>query len=400
MQKLFFDFGRSYITSEEMHEIFFKKYPEEAKWAALADRERSFELNITFPNDAPWIEPVRNIPMPSSDELFDINKTALKAREESDVFALVAADSAYIAAKAALNFFGIPSASAMREVVFLGCKDDKTYHDNEIKKLAGKKFSVCIIDDGTFPQYAQSAAAEVCGLLQKEYGNEERLYKFVSSDSPGLKEKGGALFTTGPMFKGADAILSPGILFMLAACGIDINAIVDGAELDPLPDTNSFVPMTCGDIGISKDDFMPYLYLLIRHYSLLRQVLSKHGKKTEFFVWTDPRFESFTHWLTEVFKQYEHVTGLNVNVCDAANPDAVLRSDKSEVFITILLNSTPDSSGAAASKQIKDNFIAELRSFEIPILQFEALGLDPYVYGNFVGLFLRAARMAPQWKEE
>ena len=384
-KKVFFDFGRTNVVAAEMQRHFLSFFPQEAKWQAFGARN-FLEANSPFPNDAPWIEPVRDIPIPSADEIKAVKDAAVKAKQGIDAIALVASGSAYNAVKAGIDFFMSSATSHSPEIIFLGCNDEKKYHENEMKKLAGKKFSVCIIDDGELPPYVKSAADEVTAKLK----DDTRVYKFTNSVA----------------FKKADAILAPGTLFILAVCGIDIDAVVKGAVLEPLPDTSTFIAQACGDAGICKDDFMPYLYVTVKHYSLVRQVMALHGNGAEIFTWADSRFGSFARWVADIFTQYEHTTGIKTNFCSFADSNTLSgNGEKQEPFMTVFycndyksfsVNSNEDLN--IAIKPVMDDYLTKQWLSKVPVLRIGISNIDANVYGNFIGLFSRAARISSLWK--
>ena len=387
LKKVFFDFGRTNVQAVDMTKIYLDKFPEEAKWEALAVRN-FYEANFPFPNDAPYIEPVRDIPLPSADEIKAVIDAATKAKEGVAAIAFVASGSAYTAAKAGIDFLTPLSGAHKPEIVFLGCVDDKKYHETEMKKLAGKKFSVCVVEDGNMPAYTKSAAEEVTALLKKDGG--------------------GTLFTAKTTFKGPDAIFSQGSLFMLAVCGYDINEVVNGAKLDPLPDMDRFVSHACTDAGLSKSEYMPPMYNAIRYYSLTREVLVKQGHDLEFFTWADPRFEALGSWCNEIFNQYDKTTGIEIKTSSITNASAIDKgSEGKKPFITLLYTdsykSLPDYSDKVAddkmatNKDLQNDFQTKKWASKVPVLRIGLPDISAFAYGNFAAFFLRVARISTLW---
>ncbi|MDR3238094.1 MAG: hypothetical protein LBT84_06295 [Spirochaetia bacterium] len=387
MQALFFDFGRAYIDSSDIDDVFLKNFPGEAKWNPLAPREDNIITNMEFTNDVPWIEPVREIPSVSAEHLSDLTAAAAKL---SGGIAVIGSAPALLSIRAGVDYFAPRTAG--REIIFM--TPDTRSHERNMKKLEGADFSAVLIDNGELSPKERFILDEVKALLRKKYAGEQRLYSFAP-DSAGA-------FFMGSAFKGAASILSPPALFILAACGIDIKEIAAGAELEPLPDSSFFIPQACGDGGVGKEYIIPSSYTRIKYYSLIRHLMAQRGKAIEIFRWLDPRLNGIAAWVKELF--LENSPSLYADSIFLSGEEAALYAGEKNFFETFLdfgdckssVSEDIKSAGEmdAMNKSIMDDAVRKRSVKKVPVLRIEILSAEEYSYGSLAGFLFRTSRMS------
>ncbi|MCL2026190.1 MAG: hypothetical protein FWG92_05230 [Leptospirales bacterium] len=373
-KELFFDFGRSFINAENINTVFLENFPEEEKWSPLLVGELYKHGNVVFTNDVPWIDHLNNVPPLPREELADIIKSA--AETSGAAIAVTGTKSALISAKAGIDFFKQNQAP---EIIFLDA--DSKDHKAGIKRLKKLDFYICNIGGGDSSPQERDVLDKSLKLMRKKYGDESRLLNFDIKNSA---------------FKGAFCILSPASLFLLAVRGVNIEEIVAGAELEPMPDLSLYVPDTCGDVGIGKENLIPPSYLPAKYYSIIRSMMIKQGKSSEAIRWIDPALGAFAGWLKNLFQ--ENPIGLSVD----ERLLSVTPAPAENSFETILdLKYNSSSSGDTSSTDAKNKLLLDEVSrnryvSRSPLLRVELPDESPYSYGRLVAFFSRASHML--WK--
>jgi len=373
-KELFFDFSRSFINAENIDTVFLENFPEEAKWGPGVIAELYKLGNVVIPNDVPWIDHLNNVPPLPREELADIIKSA--AKTSGSAIAVTGPKSALISAKAGIDFF---KQNQTPEIIFLDA-DSKDYKAG-MKRLKKLDFYICNIDGGDSSPQERDVLDNALKLLRKKCGDESRLLSFNIANSA---------------FKGAFCILSPASLFLLAVRGVNIEEMVAGAELEPMPDLSLYVPDTCGDAGMGKEHLMPPSYLPIKYYSIIRNMMTKQGRPIEVFRWTDPAFGAFAGWLKNLFQ--ENPTGLSVDEKFLS----VTPTPAENSFETILDfrndSSSPEntSSADAKNKLLVNEMLRNRYVSRSPLLRIELPDRSPHSYGRLIAFFSRVSHIL--WK--
>lgn len=389
MKRISFDFERVRIESTEIDALFLKTFPEEAQWSHLAERKNL----LSFDNSAPWVEPVRFIPMMPKSEADSLQELADKAAGK---IITIASGAAWSSAKAGVDFFNIGS-----DVIFT----DRTHDTSTLPILNDEDFCLCVIEDGALSNASQKEYEEIKKLLQGKYGSDsrKRIFIFTNNSKSPLAKEDASVCLANPSLTGNALALSQGPLFLLAAKGINIKEILESAELPPLPDTSLFVPNCCGDGCLGKDLVMPFSYTNIKYYSIVRSLMAAKGKTTEAFLWIDKRFEGISFWLKNLFM--DSGDKLFPNTLSLDHIDSLMSSVKrnnTSLFETFLdfgdYDESPfEENESSLGFMIKSAMHRQYMS-GVPMIRIVVPAADPSSYGDFISMFQRTAKLADIWE--
>ncbi|MCL2026189.1 MAG: hypothetical protein FWG92_05225 [Leptospirales bacterium] len=425
------DLGRAYIEYSDIDELCLKTFPDEALHAVQAfknvvnaDIYDPGEENKGFSNHVGWLEPVKETLVPDADAIAFIEKAASEIRAKSDVLLFAGSGSACLAVKAGLDFF---APDEPLEIIFLG--DLNTGHHKRLReKLKGRKFAICAVEDKDMPHRmlvalndlkgAEGFYTKIKGLDEVSLGDvkgPEKFYVFSNNSESafcGLARKSGAeILIYNQEFTGPSLILSPGVLLPLAAAGVDIKGIIEGAALEEMLDMESYIPSGCAGGGASRELMMPLSSINIKNYSTARRLLKDRGLSTELLVYADPAFTGFTNWLKYLSMNFAGDTLIHTDAIDLANNAGALenyaQTNKGffETFIHVgalgrhnieelKAASDLDSIGAWL---ITDS-MQKQRKTGVPIIRMEVPETTPYFYGQMISLFSRNAAIMDIWK--
>ena len=400
------DLGRSYLEYHEIDDVCVKTFPDEALNAMTAFKnvmngdvyDPGIE-NKGFSNHVGWLEPVKETLKPSSEEVQSVLKTAEKIHKESDVLAVVASGAAYLSCKAGLDFFSSSKASGSPEILLFGSGTDS------IEKLKDRKVSLCVIEDGELSSEARKAFDAIKPMLKG------KSYVFTNNNKGALTKEDAELFSMSEKFTGPAIILSSAVLLPLAVAGIDINELLESAELEPNEDMESFVPSGCAGAGATRELFIPLSSLNIKNYSAGRHLFKTKDFGLEVFVYADDRLRGFAEWLKYLYMLSSANQMLNVETANLfENKDTVLDyvNVHGKTFFETFLNMGNLASAARADADLADKVIAgnallldtmqKQRKSGVPIMRVEIKDATPYFYGQMISLFSRAAAIMSIWK--
>jgi len=425
------DLGRAYVEYSDIDALCLKTFPDEALHAVQAFKnvingdvyDPGIE-NKGFSNHIGWLEPVKETLAPDADTIAFTEKIAAEIRAKSDVLLFAGSGPACLAVKAGLDFFA-PDDSP--EIIFLGDLN-AGYHKRLREKLKGRKFSICAVEDKDMPHRmlvalndlkgAEGFYTKIKGLDEVSLGDvkgPESFYVFSNNSESafcGLARKSGAeilIYKQG--FTGPSLILSPGVLLPLAAAGIDIKGIIEGATLEEMLDMESYVPAGCAGGGASREMMMPLSSINIKNYSTARRLLRDRGYFTELLVYADPSLAGFTNWLKYISMDFAGDKLIHTDAINLANNADVLESYAQnnkglfETFIHIgkLSWRNIEELKTAADLDSIGNWLAiesmqRQRKTGVPIIRIEIPEISPYFYGQMISLFSRNAAIMDIWK--
>ena len=128
-------------------------------------------------------------------------------------------------------------------------------------------------------------------FLQQKYGNraKEHIYAITDRSKGALRqeadEQGYTTFVVPDDIGGRYSVLTPVGLLPIACAGIDIKAILAGAQ-------KAYQEMQCLDLRLNE----------CYRYSLARHLLGKKGKTIEIFEVYEGKLRYFTEWLKQLFE--------------------------------------------------------------------------------------------------
>ncbi|MCL1911810.1 MAG: hypothetical protein FWG13_06365 [Leptospirales bacterium] len=389
------DIGRSYIDYFNIDELCLKTFPDEALDAMHAFRNivnadvyDPGKENKGFSNYVGWLEPVKNTVVPDADALAFIEKAAAEIRAKSGALLFVGSDPACLAVKAGIDFF---AQGGQPEIILIGESGEAS--KKALDKIGGRKFSICAVEDKNMPREALAALEDIKGA--------ENFYAFSNnSGSPfcaSAKKNGAEVFIYDQQFTGPSLILSPGTLLPLAAAGIDIKAILEGATLEKMEDMETFIPVGCASGGATRELLMPLSTVNIKNYSATRKILKDKGFATELFVYNAPVVEGFIGWLKYISKELAGAALINSDAVNFSAKNGVLENytpDGKGFFETFVYIGKLDLTGAC---RVTESMQRQRRT-GIPIIRVEIPERTPYFYGQAISLFSKSTAITGVWK--
>ena len=241
-------------------------------------------------------------------EFCRIKQAAAKIKEQSQVLLAIGIGGSYLGAKSAIEmlkrYFNQPGV----EVIFVGNQISSTYTAQLLDYLKDKDFSINVISKSgttTEPAIAFRIFKE---YIEERYGKEEakhRIYATTDKARGALKslatEEGYETFIVPDDVGGRFSVLTPVGLLPIAASGVDIDEMMEGAKA-------AYVDYMEEDV--EKNDSLKY--------ALLRNVLYRSGKKIEMLVNYEPKLNFFAEWWKQLFGESEGKDGKGIWITSAS----------------------------------------------------------------------------------
>lgn len=236
------------------------------------------------------------------DEFARIKKAAEKIRSDSEVLVVIGIGGSYLGARAAIEMLSHSFYNSMDAgkrngpaIVYAGNSISSNYLADLLEFVDGKDFSVNVISKSgttTEPAIAFRIFRE---LLEKKYGKEGakgRIYATTDAKRGALKSladaEGYESFVISDDVGGRFSVLTAVGLLPIAAAGIDIDAMMNGAKdamelyANPNVDENECY-----------------------QYAAVRNALLRKGKNVEMMVNFEPSLHYFGEWWKQLFGESE-----------------------------------------------------------------------------------------------
>ncbi|MBO5360655.1 MAG: glucose-6-phosphate isomerase [Clostridia bacterium] len=227
-----------------------------------------------------------------------IKKAADKIKSDSQVLVVIGIGGSYLGARAAIEFCKSSNYNLLAkdtpQILFTGNTISSTSVAEVMALVDGKDFSVNVISKSgttTEPAVAFRVFKE---LLESKYGKEEaakRIYVTTDKAKGTLKsladKEGYQTFVVPDDVGGRYSVLTAVGLLPIAAAGIDIDALMQGAA-----DAREKYSVP----SIENDCYK---------YAAIRNLLYRSGKKVEMFVSYEPSFTLMCEWLKQLYGESE-----------------------------------------------------------------------------------------------
>ena len=236
------------------------------------------------------------------DEFARIKKAAEKIRSDSDVLIVIGIGGSYLGARAAIemltnSFYNSIDKEKRKspQIFYAGNSISSTYLVDLLEAVDGKDISVNVISKSGTTTEPAIAFRIFKDLLEKKYGKEEakkRIYATTDKARGALKtladEEGYETFVIPDDVGGRYSVLTPVGLLPIAAAGIDIDAMMDGA----------------------KDAREEYSNPELENnpcyqYAVARNLLLRKGKNVEMMVNFEPSLHYFAEWWKQLYGESE-----------------------------------------------------------------------------------------------
>ena len=244
------------------------------------------------------------LPVDYDKEEFERSQGAAdKIKGNSDILIVIGIGGSYLGARAVIEFVKSQNYNDLRKgtpaIYYAGNSISPSYLNELLEIIDGKDFSVNVISKSgttTEPAIAFRVFRE---LLIEKYGKDgakDRI--FVTTDKAKgnhknlADEEGYETFVVPDDVGGRYSVLTAVGLLPIAAAGIDIDALMQGAA-----DARSELM----DTDIDKNDCYKYV--------AVRNALYNKGKKTEMYISYEPSFTMMNEWLKQLFGESEGKEG-------------------------------------------------------------------------------------------
>lgn len=242
-----------------------------------------------------WLD----IPLKTRD--IDIDRiicAAEKIRENSQVIISLGIGGSYIGSRAAIEMIGMGNP----RVIFAGNNMSGTYLKHIIDFIEDKDFSLCVISKSGTTLETAVAFRILKNILEKRYGKDgaSRRIVAITDKSKGALRKatevnGYESFEIPDNIGGRYSVLTPAGLFTIAAAGINIKGIIEGAR------------DACNTYDNENMDENPCY-----KYAALRNIFYGMGKSIEALVCYEPSMEYFSKWWQQLFGESEGKEGKGI----------------------------------------------------------------------------------------
>ncbi|MBE6895982.1 MAG: glucose-6-phosphate isomerase, partial [Ruminococcaceae bacterium] len=231
------------------------------------------------------------------DEFDRVKKAAEKIRNDSDILVVIGIGGSYLGARAVIEFcapvFGTEKTKSP-EILFLGNNLSPAHMVEVLNKCKGKRVSVNVISKSGTTTEPALAFRVMKDYLEKEYGEsaKDRIYATTDKARGTLKnlsvEKGYETFVIPDDVGGRFSVLTPVGLLPIAVAGLDIDALMSGAQQARTDFDND---------DLDNNDCYKY--------ATMRSIMLRKGKTTEVTVGYEPFIASFCEWIKQLHGESE-----------------------------------------------------------------------------------------------
>lgn len=277
-----------YIPNKEINQEIIDSYKEKVKKINQMIDDKSGAGNDFLG----WVDWPVNY---NKEELERIKKDAQYVRDHFDILVVCGIGGSYLGAKCAIDALkGIKSDDKL-EIIFMGQTFSPNYVAQVLNYLKGKNFAVNVISKSGTTTETSISFRLLKELLEKQIGKEaskKAIYATTDKARGALKtlcnQEGYATYVLPDDIGGRYSVLTAVGLFPLAAAGVDVQAMLNGAkEAREEYDNNKIEGNDC------------YLYAITRDY------MYRHGKPVEMFVTYEPQMTQISEWLKQLFGESE-----------------------------------------------------------------------------------------------
>ncbi|MEA4845624.1 MAG: glucose-6-phosphate isomerase [Clostridiaceae bacterium] len=238
-----------------------------------------------------------------------ILKAAQRIKDSSEVLLVIGIGGSYLGARAAVellrhSFHNLLPKDRRKapEVYFLGNNISGTYFKELMEVIEGKSVSACVISKSGTTTEPAIAFRFVKAYMEEKYGKAgaaKRIYAITDASRGVLKKLASAegydSFVIADDIGGRYSVLTPVGLLPIAAAGIDVKSMLEGARdaweeyKEPELDKNP----CC-------------------QYAAVRSILGRKGKAIEVMINYEPSLHFFSEWWKQLFGESEGKDGKGI----------------------------------------------------------------------------------------
>ena len=246
-----------------------------------------------------WVDLPNNY---DKEEFARIKKAAEKIKSDSDVLVVIGIGGSYLGARAAIECLGHSFRNNLTkderktpEIYFAGNNISSTYLIDLLDVIKDKDVSLNVISKSGTTTEPAIAFRVLKEFLENKYGKDEaakRIYATTDAKKGALKqvsdEEGYETFVIPDDVGGRFSVLTPVGLLPIAVAGIDIDAIMTGAN-DARVDFNNS--------NLEENDCY--------QYAVVRNILHRKGKDIELLVNYEPNLHYVSEWWKQLYGESE-----------------------------------------------------------------------------------------------
>ncbi|WP_170008029.1 glucose-6-phosphate isomerase [Bacillus fonticola] len=351
------------------------------------------------------------------EEFARIEAAAKRIQGHSEVLLVIGIGGSYLGSRAAIemlqhSFYNeLPKNKRHTpQVIFVGNNISSTYMRDMMDLLEGKDFSINVISKSGTTTEPALAFRIFRKLLEDRYGKEDakqRIFATTDASKGALKtlatEEGYESFVIPDDVGGRYSVLTAVGLLPIAAAGIDINAMINGAAK-------------------AREDFSSAELSenLAYQYAAARNALYNKGKTIEMLINYEPGLQYFSEWWKQLFgesegKDQKGIFPSSANFStDLHSLGQYVQEGRRDLFETVIKVKSPrhelsiendpnDLDGLNYLEGKTVDFVNE-KAFEgtllahtdggVPNFVIEIPALDPYTFGYLVYFFEKACAVS------
>src|SRR5699024_8559247 len=350
-------------------------------------------------------------------EMKRIKEAAAKIKADTDVLVVIGVGGSYLGAHAAIEMlqptfdcFAMNENREVPKVIFTGFHLSATYNQELLEALKHVDVSVNVISKSGTTMEPAIAFRIFRNFLEEKYGVEEaanRIYVTTDAENGALKtladENGYESFVIPDDIGGRYSVLTPVGLLPMAASGIDIDAVIEGARHAAAQYAND-----------SLQENEAYQYALIRH------LLYKNNYTTEILANYDPKLCYLSDWWVQLYGESEGKNGKGIFPATVNFPTDLhslgqyIQDGKRNLFQTIVrvgeenghIHIAHDDANVDELNYLTGKTLTEINrvaseatlkahvSGGVPNMVIDLPKLDAYTFGYLVYFFKKACAMS------
>ena len=229
------------------------------------------------------------------EELERLLKDAKYVRENFDVLVVAGIGGSYLGAKSAIDALKGLKSEDKPEIIFMGQTFSPNYTHQVLKYLENKKFAINVISKSGTTTETSIAFRLLKDLLERKVGKKEAaksIFAVTDKARGALKtlcnKEGYSTYVLPDDIGGRYSVLTPVGLFPLAAAGVDVKAMLEGAlQAQKEFDNDDLDKNICYRYALSRD----YMY--------------RHNHPVEMYVTYEPQMSQISEWLKQLFGESE-----------------------------------------------------------------------------------------------
>ena len=274
-----------YVPSEQI---------DEAEYQAKIEEARSYVARAQQDDFGGWVDLPINY---DKEEFARIKAAAKKINEDSDVLVCIGIGGSYLGHRAVIET--LDGERGRTKIVYAGNSLSPRMLEKAIAEVGDKDFSINVISKSGTTTEPAVAFRTFKQMLIDKYGEEEaakRIYATTDANKGALHDeavaKGYETFVVPDNIGGRYSVLTAVGLLAIAVAGINIDALMDGAEEERA--------LLISDGGAAAE------------YAAMRNVLLAKGYDIEILANFEPQFVMFNEWWKQLFGESEGKDGKGI----------------------------------------------------------------------------------------